>query len=167
MKYNFKRMTPTAKLPTRHTPVSAGVDFYADEDAVIYSKSSAIISTGINWNPLILNFVKNIHGIDIFEEAFPGYAICLVIQSRSGYAFRLGIEASNAGVIDQDYIPHEKENAIIRVKLYNHSKNTFYVYRGDKVCQGVPQLIPYMDDVETLDVSRYGQGFGSSDKKEN
>jgi len=162
MKYNFKKMTDTAILPTRHTPVSAGVDFYSDQDVEIPPGESAVISTGISWNPVWFP----IH----IQEADSGYTttanISLIIQSRSGLAFKQDIEASNAGVIDQDFTPHGDEKAIIHVKLYNHSKKWFSVKRGDKIAQGVPNLIPYFDDVQSLDDDRQGKGFGSSDGKE-
>jgi len=86
VKYNFKAETDTAKLPTRHTEYSAGVDFYSDTDVLIYPGKSEIISTGISWKP------------NTFVERFGEYEnICLVIQSRSGIAFKNDIEASNAG----------------------------------------------------------------------
>lgn len=150
MKYNFKKMTKTAKLPTRHTPQSAGVDFYADEEVIIPPDSSRIVSTGVSWNP--------------DTEGKP-YTVALIIQSRSGYAFKHSIESSNAGVIDSDYVPHENSQAIIHGLLYNHGDKYFRVEKGDKICQGVPQIIPYFSDVETLDKDRQGKGFGSSDKK--
>lgn len=162
MKYNFKQETARAKLPTRHTKASAGVDFYADSDVFIHPKDSTIISTGISWNPELG---------EVFDDAFlwrisQAFKLCLIIQSRSGLAFKRGIEASNAGVIDQDYVSTEENKAIIQVKLYNHSDVGVYIKRGTKICQGVPQLIPYFSDVETLDTDRNGKGFGSSDEKE-
>jgi len=154
MKYNFIAETDTAKLPTRHTDLSAGVDFYSDTDILIYPGKSETISTGISWNP------------DTFVERIGEYEnICLIIQSRSGIAFRKDIEASNAGVIDQDYVNTKENKAIIKVKLYNNSVKCFQVQKGDKICQGIPQLIPYFHDVETLDDNRNGLGFGSSDGK--
>jgi dUTPase len=171
MHYNFKKMTPTAKMPTRHTRVSAGVDFYSDEYVRIPSGASAIVSTGISWNPKGLLFC--IEGYEypvgkLKETRLQSEhaSVSIIIQSRSGYAFKHGIEASNAGVIDQDYTPHDEEKAIIKVKLYNFSEKEFVVKEGDKICQGIPQLIPFFSDVEDLDVSRNGKGFGSSDKKE-
>ena len=171
MKYNFRTETPTAKLPTRHTKVSAGVDFYSDTDTLIYPGKSEIISTGISWNP-------DMHFIECFTEEMEhhsqllnmlihkNFGLSIIIQSRSGVAFRKDIEASNAGVIDQDYINSEENKAIIKIKLYNHGNKCFQVQKGDKICQGVSQLIPYFDDVETLDDNRNGLGFGSSDAKE-
>lgn len=173
MKYNFKTETATAKLPTRHTKVSAGVDFYADEEVYIPPGESRIVSTGISWKPVIefdtidiednnADFVEN-----IFNLHFKQYlGLTLIIQSRSGLAFKEDIEASNAGVIDQDYVSTKENKAIIKVKLYNHGSRRKVIYKGDKICQGVPQFIPFFDDVETLDDNRNGLGFGSSDKKE-
>lgn len=165
MRYNFKQMTDTAKLPTRHTPVSAGVDFYSDEDVVLDPFDTMIVSTGISWNPSMDEVAKM--GDNRFGYyPFPDCAIALIVQSRSGLAFKEHIEASNAGVIDQDYVPHGKEKAIIKVKLYNHGNKHIHIKAGDKICQGVPQLIPLFDDVMTLDTHRSGKGFGSSDAKE-
>jgi len=161
MRYNFKQETDTAKLPTRHTKVSAGVDFYADEGGFIPPGGSVIISTGISWDPDLNSF-----DISNLKSVASTHNICLIIQSRSGIAFKEDIEASNAGVIDQDYVSTKENKAVIHVKLYNQGKRRKIVYKGDKVCQGIPQFIPYFDDVETLDDSRNGLGFGSSDKKE-
>lgn len=155
MKYNFKKETETAKLPTRHTFYAAGVDFYSDEGVLIEPRKSAIISTGISWNPE-----------PFIVGTKPRYTVALLIQSRSGLAFKKGIEASNAGVIDSDYNSTKDKKAIIHVKLYNNSDIYFRVEQGDKICQGVPQLIPIFTDVKTLDHSRGSCGFGSSDEKE-
>lgn len=145
MKANFKAETETAKLPTRATDQAAGLDFYADESTIVYPHRSRSISTGISWNP---------EGIlDLADD----WRFCMVIQSRSGLAFKSDIEASNAGVIDSDY------RGVINVKIYNHSTESFKVKAGDKICQGVPQLIPYFSDIENLsDADRGNKGFGSS-----
>ena len=174
MKYNFKAETPTAKLPTRHTKVSAGVDFYADESVYIPPGESGTVSTGISWNPVMEFDTGNIEKSNsefvncIFDLHFKQwFGLSLIIQSRSGMAFKQDIEASNAGVIDQDYVSTENKKAIIKVKLYNHGRDRFKVNHGDKICHGIPQLIPHFDDVETLDDNRNGLvGFGSSDGKE-
>jgi len=162
MKYNFKQETETAKLPTRHTRVSAGVDFYADEEVYVPPGGSVIVSTGISWKPDLSTWNDLTGSMD-----YSPYNVCLIIQSRSGLAFKEDIESSNAGVIDADYFSTEENKAVIKVKLYNHGKKRKVIYKGDKICQGVPQFIPLFDDVETLDDDRNGLGFGSSDGKEN
>ena len=106
MKCNFKMESPLAKLPTRHTVKSAGIDFYAAERKAIFPGDSKGISTGISWSPSDLEQTQT---------------VALIIQSRSGWAFKKGIEASNAGVIDQDYVSTKVQNAVINVKLYNNS----------------------------------------------
>ena len=158
MKYNFKAETDTAKLPTKHTQYSAGVDFYSDQTVYIPKGESRNVSTGISWNP----------DVDIYRSLDPveKHIICLIIQSRSGLAFKRCLEASNAGVIDQDYVSTKDNKAIINVKLYNNGDHNLRIDRGDKICQGIPQFIPYFDDVEILDDNRNGLGFGSSDGKE-
>lgn len=162
MKFNFKQETKTAKLPTKHTINSAGIDFYSDEEVYIPKGESKSISTGISWNPEPLYAMY--HSKNTMRVH--GCTIALIIQSRSGWAFKEGIEASNAGVIDADYISTKEKKAIIHVKLYNNSDKNKLIKVGDKICQGVPQLIPRCDDIEILDNSRNAEGFGSSDKKE-
>lgn len=162
MKYNFKKMTDTAILPTRHTPVSAGVDFYSDTDIVIPAGQSRKVSTGVSWNPDMHVHIEEKE----YTNPFPSCTLALIIQSRSGYAFKHQIEASNAGVIDSDYTPNSESDAVINVLLYNHGSEAFHVRLGDKIAQGVLQLIPIMSDVESLDDDRQGRGFGSSDGKE-
>lgn len=163
MRYNFKRETQTARLPTRHTEVSAGVDFYADEEVYIPPGGSAIVPTGISWNPDLKTW-------DVQAGKWEQHNlcnVCLIIQSRSGIAFTRSLEASNAGVIDRDYVTTIENKAIIHVKLYNHGTERVRVDVGEKICQGVPQFIPHFTDVKTLDTTRNGLGFGSSDNKEN
>jgi len=161
MRYNFKQETNTAKLPTRHTRLSAGVDFYADEEIYIPNGQSRIVSTGISWDPDLNTF-----DMTDAKSVVSTHNITLIIQSRSGLAFKEDIEASNAGVIDQDYVSTKENKAVIKVKLYNHGKRNKLILLGDKICQGVPQFVPYFDDVKTLDDNRNGLGFGSSDEKE-
>jgi len=160
MKYNFKQETKTAKLPTKHTKKSAGVDFYSDTDVLIFPGKSETISTGISWNPITSE--TSVDGSYVFTKT---HLICLIIQSRFGLAFRKDIEASNAGVINQDYVNTEENKAIIKVKLHNHGDKCFQVRKGDKICQGIPQFIPYFDDIQILNNNRNGLGFGSSDGK--
>lgn len=43
----IKKLTETAKLPTRGSALAAGYDLYADEDAVVPARGQALVSTGI------------------------------------------------------------------------------------------------------------------------
>ena len=147
MRCNFKLETKTAIMPTMHTKKSAGIDFYSDEKVRIPAGESRKISLGISWKP----------------ESFK--KVILLIKSRSGLAFKKGVEASNAGVIDSDYFTTKENKAIFKVKLYNNSNIAFYVNVGDKICQGIVVDLPEIEDIKVLDDSRNGLGFGSSDKK--
>ena len=147
MRCNFKLESETATMPTMHTKKSAGIDFYSDEKVRIPPKESRKISLGVSWKP----------------EGFKN--VMLLIKSRSGLAFKKGVEASNAGIIDSDYFTTKGNKAIFKVKLYNNSNIAFYVNVGDKICQGIVVDLPEVEDVKTLDTDRGGKGFGSSDKK--
>ena len=63
-------------------------------------------------------------------------------------------------MIDEDY-----NNKTLKCKLYNNGLEPFKINIGDKICQGVLHLVPKVFDVDILDKSRDGKGFGSSDKK--
>lgn len=152
---NFKKESETAKLPTKHTCDSAGIDFYSNTEARIPPKGSEIISLGVSWKP----------EIDYLTAVT--YTLSLIIQSRSGLAFKNDIESSNAGVVDADYYSTPEKKAVIKCKLYNNGDEPFYVNVGDKICQGVLHLVPKTLDVKILDDSRNSEGFGSSDGKES
>lgn len=117
MNFNFKAEEPGAKIPTAHTQKSAGVDFYSNEEVTIWPGQAVNISTGISWNPDFISF---------------GYKVALIIQSRSGFAFKHAIESSNAGVIDMDYVSTKKKKAIIHARLYNNGKDIFQVKKRNE-----------------------------------
>jgi dUTP pyrophosphatase len=63
------------------------------------------------------------------------------------------------GVIDEDY------RGNICIILHNHSKNSFQIYRGDRVVQLICQniLYPTLRAVKELDGTERGtKGFGST-----
>lgn len=157
MRLNFKLESENGKLPTKHTKVAAGIDFYAAEGGIVYPWKALKVSTGVSWKPTF----------DTHDFNFPiPCTIGLILQSRSGIAFNKGLEASNAGVVDVDYFSTPEKKAIIHVKLYNTGWLPKRIKIGDKICQGVLQLIPICDDIKILDSDRQSDGFGSSDKKD-
>lgn len=140
-KLNVKRLSSTAKLPTRGSDFAAGYDLYAslETDIVIYSETRELID------------------INIALEIPKGYVG--IIKPRSGLALRYGIDVL-AGVIDSDY------RGPVGVILQNEdSDEPFVVSCGDRIAQivfiehGSPEII----EVEYFsDTVRGYDGFGST-----
>lgn len=142
---NFKRLYEDSILPSygSNDNSNAGLDLYAHFSCTIPAGESAIIGTGVAW------------------ESPPDRKYFMEVKSRSGLAFNHGIEASNAGVIDAGY------SGEIKVKLYNNSKKTYVVGRGDRIAQGIIFELPVVvvaEVAELSDSTRGDKGFGSSGK---
>jgi len=153
MVIKFKRLTDTAILPTQAHDTDAGIDLYSDETIDIKAHSSAPVRTGIAWNGNGCEFDCN------SWEFYRLNTAQLIVKSRSGMAFKKGIEASNAGVIDQDYTGE------INVLLYNTTDKDFTVNKGDKIAQAVFEFKPKLQIVEVKEIEktvRGDNGFGSS-----
>jgi deoxyuridine 5'-triphosphate nucleotidohydrolase len=134
-----KRLTETAKLPTRAYPDDLGYDIYADESVTIPPGQHRFISTG------------------------------LVIQLDAGYGCKLfdrGSMARNGvtvigGVFDGGYLGE------YLVCLHNINPNaTVYIGKGQKIVQMVLLAIVDVDIEETtepfLQTVRGEKRFGSS-----
>ena len=148
MKIYFKKLTKTAKIPTKNNKSDAGIDFYADENVIVPANGTAICSTGIAWQP----------ELNVLQIALD-FNCYLQMQSRSGLAFKNGIELTNAGVIDILF------RGNIGLKFYNYTDEDFEIKQGDKVAQGIVKLIPNYSIIETNhldDTERGEKGFGSS-----
>jgi dUTP pyrophosphatase len=146
MKILFKKLDFFAKIPTRKLDTDAGLDFYSLEEKTIWPNDYVIISTGIAWEPQNIPESTNVY---------------MEIKSRSGLAFKHSVEASNAGVIDQEY------RGEIKIKLYNNSGRSYTVKKGDRVAQGIIKLLPRYSIEETDSLNsteRNDKGFGSSGK---
>lgn len=126
-----------AYMPTRAHSMDAGLDLYSPVDVLLMPQASAVIDTGVH------------------VELPPGSVGFL--KSKSGLNVRHGILGE--GVIDAGY------TGSIRVKLYNHSGEGYYIQRGDKIIQLVilPVILPDLEQVEKLDDTERGcGGFGST-----
>ena len=126
-----------AYMPTRAHSTDAGLDLYSPFDVMIMPRANAVIDTGVHVElpPRSVGFLK----------------------SKSGLNVRHGILGE--GVIDAGY------TGSIRVKLYNHSGERYYIQRGDKITQLVilPVILPDLEQVEMLeDTDRGANGFGST-----
>ncbi|MDA0380023.1 MAG: dUTP diphosphatase [Bacteroidetes bacterium] len=137
--------TSAHELPSYQTPLSAGMDLRANNEApvVLNSLDRAIIPTGI------------------FIELPAGYEA--QIRPRSGLAAKKGISLVNSpGTIDADY------RGEIGVILVNLSKEPFTVERGERIAQ---MVIATHDQAQWVEVSELGQtergagGFGSTGVK--
>jgi len=139
MNLPVKRLTDTARLPTRAHPGDAGLDLYADESVIVCASFRLLVSTGIS-------------------VAIPSGYVGL-IWPRSGLAAKHGISV-DAGVIDAGY------RGPVKVLVTNASKDQSYgIRRGDKIAQLIIQPVSLLDPVEVdalNETERDAGGFGSS-----
>ena len=134
-----KKLTDTAKIPTKANISDAGFDLYSDVDINIESGKTVIINTGI--------------ALGIPD----GY--CGLIWDRSSLGSK-GIHR-HAGVVDSGY------RGEIKVCLNNTSDSSYEVSKGDRIAQILIQRNePFrVEECEDLsDTDRGLGGFGSSGK---
>ena len=142
----IKKVRENAKIPTRATAGSAGLDLYAciDDPITLNKGDKAVIPTGIAL------------GLDD-----PHYAA--FIHSRSGLAIKHGIALLNSvGVIDSDY---RGEVCVGVVKL---TEEPYTIQPFERVAQMVikPVELPEIVEVEELDdTDRGAGGFGSTGRQ--
>jgi len=135
-------LTKEARLPTRSTPLSAGLDLYSSCMKIIWPNSIEIIETGIK-----VALTPDVYGR---------------IAPRSGVSLRS--ISVGGGVIDSDYVGE------VKVILCNHHQSRpFYIAIGDRIAQLILEKIALYDVVEAQpdDLIFHGnrlEGFGSSGK---
>ena len=136
---------PKAKIPTRATSKSSGLDLYALNDCLIPAKSVKVIDTGIKC---------------IIPEGYEGQ-----VRSRSGLACNNSLFVLNSpGTIDNDY------RGEIKVIICNLSDKDYEIKQYDRVAQFVlaPLILPKIEIVEEIviekDNDRGEGGFGSTGK---
>lgn len=144
MEIKIKRLTATAKIPTRESSSAAGYDLYADieEPVAVKPHETVKIHTGI--------------AMEIPEGYFGG------IAARSGLAAKEGLRPANCyGIVDSDY------RGPIIVALHNDSEETRTVVPQERIGQIIIQ--PYLNvsfcEADELSVTARGEGgFGSTGK---
>ena len=142
----IKKVRENAKIPTRATVGSAGMDLYAciDEPITLNGGGKAVIPTGI-----------------AIGLSSPEYAA--FVYARSGLAIKHGIGLLNSvGVIDSDY------RGEICVGVINQLKEPYTIEPFERIAQMViqPVALPELVEVDDLDETDRGAGgFGSTGTK--
>ncbi|XP_053179242.1 deoxyuridine 5'-triphosphate nucleotidohydrolase, mitochondrial [Scomber japonicus] len=134
----FAKLSEHATAPSRGSAKAAGYDLYSAYDYSIGPMDKAIVKTDIQ--------IAVPHGC--YGRVAP----------RSGLAAKHFIDVG-AGVVDEDY------RGNVGVVLFNFSKETFEVKKGDRVAQLVCERIcyPELQEQQTLDDTERGDGgFGST-----
>lgn len=134
-----KRLSPSAKLPTKAHAGDLGYDLYASQPTTIWPGETALIETDI-----AIQFPPGLGGI---------------IKDRSSIATKRHL-FTVSGVIDSGYI------GAIKVAIHNASEHIQAVAVGDKIAQMILTSVINSDPVEvdeliSLDNRGVG-GFGST-----
>ena len=145
MEIKVKKLSSTAKLPTRGSAYAAGYDLYADiaEPAEIPPHRTVMISTGLS--------------MEIPEGYFGA------IFALSGLAARESLRPANCvGVVDADY------RGSFMIAVHNDGETARTVMPQERIAQMV--VIPFLpvefcEAEELSDTARGEGGFGSTGKQ--
>ena len=138
----FKKLTETAKTPTRGSEDAAGYDLYVDSDKPITIREgeTKALNTGI--------------AIEIPKGYFGG------VYCRSGLATKRGLRLPNCvGVIDSDY------RGNIGVALHNDTDEDQTIQPYERVAQIIIQpyqSVEFQETEELTETARGEGGFGST-----
>jgi dUTP pyrophosphatase len=136
----FERVHHEAKLPTRGTPQSSGLDLYAAEPVSLAPGERKLIDTGLTI---------------ALPEGYEGQ-----VRPRSGLAVKYGITVLNApGTVDADY------RGPLKVLLINHGNAVARFAARERIAQLVVCPVEYFVPVEGSvdeDTERGARGFGST-----
>lgn len=136
----IKQLSKDSIIPKYQSSGASGFDLHSIEDLELKTGEIIAVKTGLAF------------------EIPQGYEI--QIRPRSGLAIKSGISVLNTpGTIDSDY------RGEIMVILFNFSKNTFSIKKGDRIAQAVlsqvflANLVPSDELDSTI---RGDSGFGST-----
>lgn len=137
-----KLLSENAKVPTRGTPGSSGLDVYTPIDIDIQPRGDALV-------PLDISF-------DI------PFGWDLSVMNKSGVSTKKHCD-KGAELIDSDYTGN------CHVHLFNHSDEVVHFDKGQKIAQLVMREV-WMGDLEVVDdlnkeTNRGSGGFGSTGDK--
>ena len=134
-----KKLSPSAKLPTKSSPSAAGFDLCSLSRATILPGKRVVIDTGL---------------MMMIPEGFYGR-----LAMRSGLCVKYGL-CIGAGVIDSDY------RGEVKAVIFNLGETSYTINAGDRVVQLVLEKLGNGEIQEVEDLSKDTQrgdgGFGSS-----
>ncbi len=138
-KLKIKLLSDNAKLPTRGTPESSGLDVYTPIDFIIPARGDYLVP------------------LDIQVDIPFGWDLC--VYNKSGISSKKHL-CKGAELIDSDYTGN------CHVHLFNHSDKDVEFKKGDKIAQLVMREV-WMGEVEQVDTiekqtERGSGGFGST-----
>lgn len=142
----IKKVRENAKIPTRGTKGSAGLDLYAciDEPITLNKGDTYVIPTGI--------------AIGLADPS-----LCAFVHSRSGLAIKHGIGLLNSvGVIDSDY------RGEICVGVIKQTEEPYTIQPFERIAQMVIKKVEMPTPVEVAELDetdRGAGGFGSTGTK--
>ena len=121
MKIPFAKVSPLAKLPTRGTPGSAGLDLFA--------------AVGYGVEVTLRPFERSLIPTGLQIQLPVGFEA--QVRPRSGLALRHGITVLNSpGTIDSDYVVNDKgQPCEIMVLLGYDGPNSRKIQPGDRIAQ--------------------------------
>ena len=144
VKVLIKKLSPEVQLPSYKTSGASGMDLMAfiKSSVTVKPKTSSLVPTGLSI---------------AFSEDYE-----IQIRPRSGLAAKNNISVLNTpGTIDSDY------RGEIKVIVYNHGNNDFFINNGDRIAQMILAPVVKMELEETNDLPetiRGEGGFGSTGK---
>lgn len=141
MKVQVKRIDKSLPLPEFQTKGAVGFDLYARLDTKIEAGAIAVIPA------------------NLIVKVPEGYMLMLV--SRSSTPRKKGLmKPHSIGVIDQDYCGESDE---LGIQVYNFTKESVTVERGERIAQGIFVKVGIPELVESDEVSTESRGgFGST-----
>lgn len=134
----FTKLSLNAFTPVKATEQSAGYDLRSAYDYTVNHQNKQLVKTDI--------------AIRIPDGCYGR------IAPRSGLALHYHIDIG-AGVIDRDY------RGNVGVVVFNHSKSSFIIRKGDRIAQLICERIvePKLQEVTDLNITERGRrGFGST-----
>lgn len=131
-------------LPKRSTKNAAGYDFYSPFDFVLKPNETFKVPTGIK------SYMK--------EKEY----LTIVIRSSVGFKYNVRL-CNQVGIVDSDYYNNEENEGHIWLAFKNEGNDYWEIKQGDRIAQGIFQVLLLVDEDEKPDTVRIG-GIGSTNK---